>query len=115
MILKVHYDVFDDEDDNAKIDKEISLKLDRPARKMPSLITSRGKKEENGKMSILTLALKTPRLIVVPAQFRTSVAKSVGSGLSYHLNQPFIPMLKHPLQTHNCSSINTNHKVKPRF
>jgi hypothetical protein len=40
--------------------------------------------------NLLTLALKTPRLIVCPAQFRTSVANKVGSGLSCILHQQLV-------------------------
>jgi hypothetical protein len=50
----------------------------------------------------LTFALKTPRLIVCPAQFLTSVAKSPGSGLSCNLSASFtFPLLFPPTHRAN--------------
>jgi hypothetical protein len=40
--------------------------------------------DEERELHAPTFALKTPKLIVCPAQFRTSVANRLGSGLSYH-------------------------------
>jgi hypothetical protein len=49
------------------------------------------------KVVVLTFAQKTPKLIVCPAQFRTSVAKRPGSGLSYQ--QKLTPDRKLPPQS----------------
>jgi hypothetical protein len=61
----------------------------------------------------LTFALKTPKLTVCPAQFRTSVAKRLGSGLSCRASTPH-------LHTQHClpydgPSIDSNNEIKPRL
>jgi hypothetical protein len=58
-----------------------------------------------------TFALNTPRLIVVPAQFRTSVAKRLGSGLSC-LQSQFNILQFHLVSAISCSSCNLSHPFR---
>jgi len=64
----------------------------------------------------VTFALHRPRLIVEPAQFRTSVAKRCGSGLSLNLHDSlrYVSIFGANLP-HNVSTIDADNKVEPRF
>jgi len=59
------------------------------------------------------LALYTPRLIVDPAQLRTSVAKREGSGLSLEVVRGLIRVLC--WDPYDGSAVDTNDKVEPRL